>query len=192
MIDPSIILANINQGLREPLLLHFQSIRTNYIERRWEPSELNGGKFAEVVYTIISDILNGTQSQTPSKPKNMLAACQALEQVSSNSTRVGDRSLRILIPRTLPILYEIRNNRNVGHVGGEIDPNFMDATTVYSLANWVLAELIRIAHNIKIEDAQLVVDGIVERKQLLVWEINDMKRVLNPELPKKDQALLLL
>ena len=83
---------------------------SNYLERRWGPSELNGGKFCEAVYSIINGALTGTFPATATKPQSMVHACAALE-VPADPNRVGDRSLRILIPRILPVLYEVRNNR---------------------------------------------------------------------------------
>ncbi len=190
--DQPRILSKIPSNLRDPLLTHFESIRSNYVQRRWESSELNGGKFAEVVFTVISDLIKGTVTSKPKKPNNMLKACQDLERLPADDSRIGDRSLRILIPRILPSLYEIRNNRNVGHVGGDVDPNFMDATAVYSMASWILAELVRITHNVPCQEAQVIVDGLVERKLLCVWEINGKKRILDPDMPKRDQVLVLL
>ncbi len=186
------VLRNIPSNLREPLLKCYQEIASNYIEQKWEPSELNGGKIAEVIYTIVLDAVTGTVSRGPSKPKNMVIACQALENAPGSSGRVGDRSLRILIPRMLPVLYEVRNNRNVGHVGGEVDPNHMDATAVFSMASWLLAELVRIYHGVSTKEAQEIVDAIVERKNILVWEVSGKKRVLDATMKTKDQVLLLL
>ncbi|MBS1983498.1 MAG: hypothetical protein JST16_04940 [Bdellovibrionales bacterium] len=100
--------------------------------------------------------------------------------------------MRILIPRILPVLYEIRNNRGVGHVGGDVDPNFLDATAVYSMASWVLAELVRIFHNVSTREAQETADALIERKHPLVWDVESVKRVLDPSMPKADQTLLLL
>jgi hypothetical protein len=105
---------------------------------------------------------------------------------------VGDRSLRILIPRVLLPLYEIRNNRGVGHIGGDVDPNFLDATAVYGVASWVLAELIRIFHSVTILEAQETVDALVERKVPLIWQVGDVRRVQDAKMASRDQTLLLL
>jgi len=43
--------------------------------------------------------------------------------------------------------YEIRNNRGVGHVGGDVDQNHMDAKIVVEMAKWTIAELIRLFHS---------------------------------------------
>jgi hypothetical protein len=89
-------------------------------------------------------------------------------------------------------LYEIRNNRGVGHIGGDVDPNFLDSTAVYSMASWILAELVRIFHQVTTDEAQLAVDTLIERKIPLVWEFEDTKRVLSPSMSKSDQTLVLL
>lgn len=192
MTSATNLLAGLPAELRTELLDTYGKIASNYAEHRWEPSELNGGKFCEIVYSIVNGALRGNFPTKASKPPAMLQACQALESMPAVATRVGDRSLRILIPRVLPVLYEIRNNRNVGHVGAEVDPNFLDATAVYSLASWTLAELIRIFHNIPIKEAQAIVDALIERKIPLIWEVGDKRRVLDHKLKAGEQILLLL
>ncbi|HYE33508.1 MAG TPA: hypothetical protein VEH27_18955 [Methylomirabilota bacterium] len=191
MIDSSKLLQSIPPGLRTPLLDAHKEIVTNYAEHRWEPAELNGGKLCEIVYTILNGATSGTYPPAPSKPANMVDACRALESRPPDPNRWGDRSLRILIPRLLPYLYEIRNNRNVGHVGAEVDPNHSDASAVLASSNWILAELIRIFHKVTLSEAQNAVDAIVERKHPLVWETNGVKRVLDPAMKASDQVLVL-
>jgi len=192
MLDASKVLTGIPVGLRDPLFQSYQEIVTNFAEHRWEPSELNGGKFCEVVYTIIHGYIKGVFAAKPSKPSNMVDACRALEKMSPDPNRLGDRSLRILVPRVLQALYDIRSNRGVGHAGGDVDPNFMDATVVSGMASWILAELVRIFHGISTKEAQETVDALVERKIGLVWEVERTKRVLDPDMNKNDQALVLL
>jgi hypothetical protein len=192
MIDASRVLTGLPTSLRDELLESYQEVMSNYLERRWEPSELNGGKFCEVVYSIINGALQGTFPAKASKPANMLTACQVLGQVPSNPGRVGDRSLHVLIPRVLPMLYEIRNNRGVGHVGGDVDANHMDAEAIQAMAGWVMAELIRIFHGVPTSEAQETVDALVERKSPLIWEVKGTKRVLDPKMTAKDQVLVIL
>jgi hypothetical protein len=187
MIRPSQALAAIPTGLRDPLLKEYESIVQNYMERRWSPSELSGGKFCEIVFTILQGHAKGPYAAKPSKPPNFVDACKKLE----SNTGVP-RSFQVLIPRTLPALYEIRNNRGVGHVGGDVDPNHMDALAVLSLSNWIMAELVRVFHSVSVEEAQALVDGLVERRIPLVWQGDDVKRVLDPEMGLREQVLVLL
>jgi hypothetical protein len=187
MVTATTALSTIPPGLRDPLLNEYRSIIQNYMERKWTPSELSGGKFCEIVYTILDGYAKGAYATVPSKPSNFVNACRALE---SNSH--VPRSFQILIPRMLPALYEIRNNRNVGHVGGDVDPNHMDATAVLSMCSWVMAELVRVFHSLSITEAQEVVDSLVERRIPLVWKEDDITTVLDPDLTLSDQILLLI
>jgi hypothetical protein len=181
-------LASIPSGLRDPLIAEYQDIVSNYMERRWRPSELSGGRFCEIVYTILDGHAGGSYANTPSKPRSFVDACRRLEQ----NTNVP-RSFQILIPRLLPALYEIRNNRNVGHVGGDVDPNHMDSVAVLTTANWIMAELVRVLHQLpSMEDAQAVVDALAERRLPLIWQDGDTKRVLDPKMSFPEQVLVLL
>src|SRR5260221_14167968 len=100
---PAPLFGALPETLRDELLATYNSITRNYSERRWEPAELNGGKLCEVVFTIINGTLSGTSPATAHKPQNMLNACQALEKLPA-SAHPADRSLRVLIPRTLVTL----------------------------------------------------------------------------------------
>ena len=192
-MDVSKFLSSIPLNFRLPLLESYSEIGQNYLEHRWEPAELNGGKFCEAAYSILLGELNGKYLPAPTKPKNMFDAALDLErQTRPDPARIGDRSLRILIPRTILSLYEIRNNRGVGHIGGDVTPNLLNATAVYQMASWILAEFIRIFHSVSTQEAQSIVDTLVERKIPLIWEIEGTKRILDPKMKAKGQVLLFL
>jgi len=53
MIAASAALSVIPSGLRDPLLKEYGTIVQNFLEQRWLPSELHGGRFSETVYTIL-------------------------------------------------------------------------------------------------------------------------------------------
>lgn len=186
--DVAAVLGSIPSGLRRPLLAAFDEIVRNFHQHRWEPAELNGGKFCEIVYTVLKGIVDRSFPSKPSKPKNMVDACRVLEQAPAQHPR----SVRIQIPRMLMALYEVRNNRGVGHVGGDVDPNHMDAIAVLYLSKWVLAELVRLLHQVDTDAATAVVEALVEREIPTVWKVGSVKRVLEPGVPRTDAVLLLL
>lgn len=189
MITAAQVLSAIPSGLRDPLISEYQSIVQNFLEHRWLPSELSGGRFSEIIYTILDGHARKTYAAAPSKPGNFVEACRKLE---SGTQPDVPRSFKILIPRMLPALYEIRNNRNVGHVGGDIDPNHMDSVAVLSMCNWMMAELVRVFHGLTIAEAQKVVDALAEVRIPLVWSDGNVKRVLRPKLKLHEQMLLLI
>ena len=151
------------------------------------PSAELSERFCEVVYTILEGHAKGRHADKPSKPKNFPEACKKLESGSESI-----HSFRILIPRMLPALYDIRNNRGVGHVGGDVDPNFMDATAVVAMVKWLIAELARVYHNLPIREAQGVADSLAERTLPLIWEGGDVKRILDAKIKLKQQILIFL
>jgi hypothetical protein len=177
--------------LRDDLLNAFTEIIRNYREHRWEPSELNGGKLCEAVYTICKGWLEGgVYPARAAKPSRFPNKCWEME--SAYQQVPNSRSARILIPRMMMGLYDIRNNRGVGHAGAEVDPNQMDATAVLYTSKWLVAELVRLLHMLKIEEATAMVDGLIEREVAWVWTHRDKKRVLQKGLTWKQQTLLLL
>lgn len=183
------LLAAIPTTLRDDLLNAFNEVVRNYRERRWEPSELNGGKLCEATYTILRGHIDGSFPARASKPTNMVDACRALEQ--ADSTRFS-RAVRIQIPRMIMALYEVRNNRGVGHAGGDVNPNCMDASVVLALSKWLVAELIRVFHSVDTSVAESAVEQVTERTLPLIWKVGSELRVLSPGKSMKDKALLLL
>ncbi|MFI7275390.1 hypothetical protein [Streptomyces sp. NPDC049879] len=186
-ITPAAALAALPEGLRDDVIDSFNCIVRNYREHRWEPAELNGGKLCEAVYTVITGYIDGQYADRSSKPRNMVSACQALEQKTG-----VPRALRIQIPRMLIALYEIRNNRGVGHAGGDVNPNLMDATAVLYMGKWLLAELIRVLHGLTTEQASGLVEALIEREVPHIWTDGSKKRVLKSGLTWKQKMLLVL
>jgi hypothetical protein len=187
-IEKSLLFSSIPEGLRNKLFRSFNEIHRNFREQRWEPSELNGGKLCEVVYTILRGYVDRNFSSSLLKPRNMIDACRSLSQTSSSFSR----SIRIQIPHMLISLYEIRNNRGVGHIGGDVDPNHMDAVAVLYMSKWIIAELIRIFHDIDTHTASILVDMIVDRTLPVVWQVGNKLRILKTNLSMKEKTLVLL
>lgn len=186
-LSPADALVSLPVGLREDLLNAFNEVTDNFRSGRWEPSELNGGKLCEAAYTIVRGQVDGVFPARSAKPRNMVDACKDLESAGSRS-----RSLRIQIPRIIVALYEIRNNRGVGHAGGDVDPNEMDATVVLYMSKWVMAELVRVFHTLTTHEAGEIVESLIEREVPSVWKHEDKKRVLRGGLTWKEKTLLLM
>jgi hypothetical protein len=89
-------------------------------------------------------------------------------------------------------LYEIRNNRNVGHVGADVDPNHTDASVVLSMAKWMIGELGRIFHGTTTDEAMKVVEELTDRTVPLLWKVGDRVRVIGSKLSARDKMLVVL
>ena len=189
MVDARSALSQLPEGLRNELLAEYKKIVINYREGRWEASELDGGRFSEVAYTILDGYLKGgAYANSASKPSQFDVSCKNL----ANAAATYPKSARVTVPRVLVALYDIRNNRGVGHVGGDVSANHMDAEYVLHSAQWVMAEFVRLFHSVDVDTATSIVDSLVERVTPMIWEIGDVKRILSPEMSLADSTLVLL
>jgi len=182
----AIIGARYPGELASALLTSFREIEANFVMRKWKASELDAGHFVEAVRRILE--LELTTTYTPvgtPLPRFTDGVLKAYE----NAT--GDESYRILIPRILKGVFNVRNKRGVGHLGG-ISPNEMDATLILYSCKWVLAELVRLASGLSPADTQTAVDEIVERRLALIWKAGDVVRVVKASVPAREQVLVLL
>lgn len=181
-------LSPIPSGLRQPLISQFEELLSDYRAGRWEAVGLKAGKICEIVYTILAGHVAGRYPASPSKPPNMVKACQDLENAPAANF---SRSTRIQIPRLLIAIYELRNNRAIGHVGGEVDPNHMDAELFLRGSKWLVSELVRTFGALSEDAARDLIESVTERTIPVVWEGDGVKRVLNPSLSTRNKVLVL-
>lgn len=188
-LDAKQALGHLPQGLRDELLGAYGEIVRNYRESRWKASELDAGWFCEIVYTILEGHLDGNNFRPKAyKPSRFNDACRKLE----NAAATYSDSARLTIPRVLVGLYDVRNRRGVGHVGGEVDANHMDATFLLHSCQWVMAELVRMFHQADVEAAASIVDALVDRTLPIIWQVGGVRRILETGFSDRDSVLLLL
>lgn len=189
-INATQALGHLPQGLRRELVEEYTAIIRNYREGRWQTAELDGARFCEIVHSILAGYLDGENYPTAaSKPKDLKSACEGLARTPRMA---GPDSARITIPRILIGLYQVRNNRGVAHVGGEVSANHMDATYVLHAVQWIMAELVRMFHDTDVDTATRIVDALVDRTLPIVWKVGNVRRILDTSLNLTDSTLLLL
>jgi len=184
-----IALSSVPKALRTRLLASYSDIKSRHLRGEFDSSGLSVGKFAETVLRVLQQELIGTSIPFGQKIPNFKDECDKIEQTPKTA---GVESFRVLIPRAISFLYTLRNKRGIGHVGGDVDANQVDSFTMVRLADWIIAELIRFYHRLSLEDAQDLVDAVVDRNLPAVWSVSGKKRILRTDLSFNDQTLLLL
>lgn len=182
-------LSSIPNTLRKRLVKTFSAIKNHALEGHHDLVGHHAGKLAEVIIRVLQNILTGTSTPLNKGLKNFKGECENLEQTHQTA---GPEGLRLIMPRALLFLYTLRNKRDFGHVGGEVDANEIDALTAMRVVDWCMCELVRVCHGLPIEDAQLLCDAIAERRLPAIWNVLGRKRVLDTTLSYRDQTLLLL
>jgi len=181
-----ILSSQIDPGLVDNLIRLYRELKQKFFLSQYESCELKCAKFAEVVMRILEYIVK--KNYTPfGKNVSLDNLTRQLEQ--SPKDKFSD-SIRIHIPRILRATYDIRSRRGVAHVG-EVNPNLMDATFVVSACDWIMAEFIRLYYTADSNEAQRVINSIVERKVPVVEEFGEDLKVLNPDLTVADKILLI-
>jgi hypothetical protein len=171
------------------LLDAYDEAKRNYYLGGLRLAEVEGGRFCEAAYRMLEQELDSGKFTRFGKTVDTLKLSQRLE--STPPAKYVD-AIRLHIPRALRVVYDVRNNRDAAHLGDGIDPNTQDATFVVGVLDWVLAELIRLHHNVPADEAQKIVEQLVERRAPVVEDFDGFLKVLKPDLAASDHCLVLL
>lgn len=191
MIDPAIkssLTARFPSNLVDELIDCYIEQKRNLYLGRLRPNEVEGGRFAEAAFRMLQHTAGlaltplGTQLDTDG----------IIRALANLPTTVALESIRLHIPRTLRVIYDIRNKRDAAHLADGIDPNLQDSYFVSSALDWVLAEFIRVSHGISADKAFALVRAITIRRIPAVEQFGDMLKTLRPSLGPSDRILLLL
>jgi hypothetical protein len=182
-------LNSIPKKFRAKIIDTYLDLKRNCMEARFEAAGLSAGKFCETVLRQLQNKIFGVYTPFGKKIGNFAGDCRKL---ITSITISATESERAVIPRALVFLYTMRNKRGIGHVGGDVDANEIDTAVMARTVDWVLCELIRIHHDMPLEEAQDLVDSISVRQLPAIWEVAGKKRVLKKGLSASDQVLLLL
>jgi len=182
-------LANVPSDFRARIIKTYLDLKARHSEGKFEAAGLSAGKLCESVIRLLQQELKGSHTPFGQQIQNFAAECESFSQIPKTQ---GSESLRIVIPRAISYLYTLRNKRGIGHAGGDVDANGIDGATISRVSDWVVCELIRIYHNLSLEEADALVSSLSSRDVPDIWEIGGKKRVLRNDLDFKQKTMLLL
>jgi hypothetical protein len=185
-IETGFLAGGLPSHLVAELLETYQEAKRRFHLGDLRPQEVEGGRFSEAVFRMLQH-LSGMKVTTLGR---QLPKIDRLLIDLENATGISE-SVRLHIPRTLKLIYDIRNKRDAAHLGDGIDPNLQDATLVIRNMDWVMAELVRLHHNVGPDEAQRIIEDLVTKEVPAVQEINGQPVILT-DLQPRDQALLML
>jgi hypothetical protein len=189
MIDPSIrnsLAPRFPQNLVGELLGCYVEQKKNFYLGRMRPNEVEGGRFAEAAFRMLQHA-----ASLPVTPLGAQLNTLAITRTLENLTSAPD-SIRFHIPRTLRVIYDIRNKRDAAHLADGIDPNLQDSSFVSAALDWVLAEFVRFSRGVSPDKAFALVKAITVRRIPAVEQFGDFLKTLRPSLGPGDRILLLL
>ncbi len=189
MIDPTIknsLTPRFPSNLVDQLTECYVEQKKNYYLGRMRPNEVEGGRFAEAAFRMLQHAAG-----VPVTPLGVQLDTTGISRTLENMTSATD-SVRFHIPRTLRVIYDIRNKRDAAHLGDGIDPNLQDSSLISAALDWVLAEFVRLAQGVPPDRAFALVKAITVRRVPAVEQFGDFLKTLRPSLGPSDRILLLL
>lgn len=176
-----LLAAAFPQPLVGDLLQHHHALKVAALSGDWEKCLVRGGKLAEAVMKIVRFLRTGSQAKAISVESEIREAEKA--------TTLPDE-MRVLIPRHVRVLYDHRSKRGGGHTS--FDPNEMDSHVVVGVADWLLAELLRLYGEMEPGEALSLVRGLIARQVPLVEEIDGDLVTLLPGASAREEIELVL
>ncbi|UNB54848.1 hypothetical protein [Mycolicibacterium sp. YH-1] len=180
-IRPGFQNAGIPDELIDALFDAYAEAKRRFYLGDHRPNEVEGGRFVEAAIRVLQ--LKAFGAYTPIGKQLSPGVEQIVKKLES--TGGLDPSLGIHIPRHLLPLYTIRNKRDVAHLGPGISPNLQDSTIVVGVMDWVMAEFVRLYHQVSNTEAQQIIDGLVTREVPAIQMFGDypklLKGVTHPE-----------
>jgi hypothetical protein len=148
-----------------------------------------GGKIAEHALRAAQHLGGAPMIGLREEIRDMPAALRRLEALPRAQ---APDSVRLVIPRVIATLYTLRNKRSGGHTASEVDPGPTDALLTERIADWLMAELLRLGHKLPLEEAQGVIASLTERRIPVVYRVGKYRRVLKTGLAPYEELLVLL
>ena len=172
----SLVGRKLAQDLSADFVKLRRDIATGTLERA------SAGKFVESFVQCLQHISSGKHAAKPSVD-------DYLNKRAEGDTALPD-GLRFCGSRVARSIYTMRNKRNIVHKG-KIDPNRIDLEFTYHGAAWIMAELIRCASNVTMEEAGALIRLVSAPVGTLVEEIDGV-RMVHAKVPIRVEILLLL
>lgn len=182
----------VTQGIPERLVgelleAYAEAKRRHYLEDH-RPQAVEGGHFSEAAFRVLQHLT--TRQHTP-LGSSLPRVDDLLTTLSNVPQSDAQESVRLHIPRTLRLIYDVRNKRDIAHLGDDIDPNLMDSNLVIGCMDWIMAEFLRLHHDVPPNEAQTIIEELVTKEVPAVQEVAGQPVILK-DLQPRDQALLML
>ncbi len=178
----------LDPRLVDELLDAYDEAKSNFHLGGLRLSAVEGGRFCEAAFRLLEQRAFGRFDALGSQ----LDTNKLIRDLGNLPAGSQPDSVRLLIPRALRVVYDVRNNRDSAHLADGIDPNLQDATLVIGTLDWVLAEFVRLHHNVSANEAQRMVEDLVTRQAPVIQDFDGFLKVLRPGLTASPFCLVLL
>jgi hypothetical protein len=180
----------LDPELTKALVDEFISIERRFIQRDWEPAQLDGGQFCEVLGRILYHQDSGNLSPS----KDFDECMKSIEDDKGQNTHaMSPRRDALHLAKILRTTYKFRSQRGSVHISPTYKPNHMDSKVIVDMVRWSFAETLRVFW--KDSDREQVAKAIRELLQFdvpCIGKFEDIIMVQRTDLTAEEELLVLL
>lgn len=142
LVDKATLVAQLapplDQSLTEALVDEFISLERRFIQRDWEPAQLDGGQFCEVLGRIIYHQDSGNLNLN-----RKFEECISYVVNEQVPHAIIPRSDAIHLCKVINTAYKFRSARGGVHISPSYKPNHMDSKIIIEMVRWAFADTLR-------------------------------------------------
>lgn len=177
----------IDNLLANQLVEEFVSMERRYIQRDWEPAELDGGQFCE----ILARILYHFDSENLNQAKSLDDCLKYIENEHVTHT-MKPRHDALHLARVLRTVYKFRSQRGAVHISPDYTPNHMDSKFVTESIRWCMNEVLRIFWQGDKEKVAKIIRELLQFDVPSIGQFEDILLVQRTDLTSEEEILVLL
>jgi hypothetical protein len=177
----------LNHLLATQLVDEFISAERRFIQRDWEPAELDGGQFAEISARIYYHLDSGQINLS----KSFDDCLKYIENDQANHT-IQPRHHALHVVKVLRTVYKFRSQRGAVHISPTYTPNHMDARFVVESIRWLMNETLRLFWNGDREAVARAVRELLQFDVPCIGKFGDVIMVQRTDLTPEEEVLILL
>ena len=176
----------VDSSLATLLINEFISCERRFVQRDWEPAELDGGQFCEILGRILYHI----DSQNLHLSKS-LEDCLRYVENDNVTHQISPRHDALHLAKVIKVVYKFRSQRGAVHISPNYKPNHMDSKFIIENVRWLMNEVLRILGQGDREDIARIIQELL-RFDVPCIGIFDNKVIVQRTDLKEDEEILLL
>jgi hypothetical protein len=172
--------------LASQLVDEFISMEKRFIQRDWEPAELDGGQFAEIAARILYHLDSGNLNYNK-------GVGDSIDYFENNQVVHNlDRRDVSHISKVLQSIYKFRSQRGAVHISHKYTPNHMDSKYLIEAVRWCMNEILRIFATGDREEVAKIIRELLQFDVPCIGVFDNTIIVQRTDLKSEEEILILL
>lgn len=158
-----------------------------FIQRDWEPTELDGGQFCEILARILYHLDSANLSRTRD-----FRRCISYLKNDQATHQITPRHDALHLAQVLQTVYKFRSQRGAIHISPTYSPNHMDAKFLIEGVRWCMNESLRVFGKGDREETAKIIRELLQFDVPCIGTFADAILVQRTDLTAEEEIMVLL